>query len=107
MYTAKDTTLPQQITYLLLLIEIISVGQRRRGTYKDLSNSRRQHTLVFMIPDTAVSFVRMCQKLFMEMFRITSQTVQIIAKLRKQGELHTLNNVEEFEPKYTRTMIAI
>lgn len=86
LYYAKDMSLPAQMTYLLSLIEVIPVCRRRHGNYDESSESRRQHTLVFMLPDTAGSFVRVCRKMFMETFRISHQTVETLAKLRKKGE---------------------
>lgn len=74
------------MTYLLSLNEIILVGRRCHCTYEDPSHSRQQHSLVFMLLDTAGSFVRVSRKMFMETFRITTQTVETIVKLGKQKE---------------------
>lgn len=87
LYHTKNMTLSRQMTYLLSLIQVMPVSRRRHGTYDDPSHSRRQHTLVFVLPDTSGSFVQVCRKMFMETFRISHQTVETLGKLRKQGEL--------------------
>lgn len=78
----------EQRNYLMVLIGIIPVNRRRHGTYENPSESRRQFTITYNLPDNAGGFLRVCKGTFLDTFQISPTKLTTIIARKKNGE-HT------------------
>ncbi|XP_072399045.1 LOW QUALITY PROTEIN: uncharacterized protein [Diabrotica undecimpunctata] len=68
------------------LIQILPVTRRRHGTYDDDSESRRQCTMSYTVPDGKGGLQKVCKQTFMKIFAITPQRITTIVKKKKSGD---------------------
>lgn len=67
--------------YLFGLIDILPVARRRHGSYASPTESRRQTTRSYTVPDGKGNFKKVCQKTFIDIFIISPQKIaKIVAK---------------------------
>lgn len=82
-YSTDQTT---QGTYLMNLIHIGKIKRRRHGTYVDPTESRRQATIYYTLPNGTGDVVNVCRSTFMNTFGITKRHVSTLSKKKKSGE---------------------
>ncbi|CAG9830117.1 unnamed protein product [Diabrotica balteata] len=75
-----------QGSYLMGLIQILPVTRRRHGTYDDDSESRRQCTMSYTVPDGKGGLQKVCKQTFMKIFAVTPQRITTIVKKKKSGD---------------------
>lgn len=84
-FYALDTH-TNKMNYLLRLIDIVPVQRRRHGNYSSPSSSRRQCTVVFMLPNNEGSYVQVCKKMFCTTFCISGQVIETLVQYKKSGK---------------------
>ncbi|KAG8284574.1 hypothetical protein J6590_100040 [Homalodisca vitripennis] len=72
----------KQQNYLLGLINIKPVVRRRPGTYENTTQSRRQATAIYTVPNGEGE---LCQSTFREIFSLTVKRVQGLVTLKQTG----------------------
>lgn len=76
----------EQRNFLMGLISIIPIGRRRHGTYEDPTESRRQCSIRYTLPDNTGAFLRVCRKTFLETFQISDKKLTTLIARKKCGE---------------------
>ena len=66
-------------------MQITPIKRRRHGTYTDASESRRQATVYYTIPDGQGDLVQVCRGTFSEIFSLTQKKIQILTEKKKKG----------------------
>lgn len=76
-----------QNTYLLGLIDILPVQRRRHGKYDSPSESRRQTSVSYIVPNGEGHHIRVCKNTFMAIFGIkSSKRVGNLVANKKMGK---------------------
>lgn len=68
------------------LLTVCPIKRRRHGTYEVSTESRRQATVCFTLPNGSGDVVQVCKKTFLHSFGISKRRVETLVKLKKQGE---------------------
>lgn len=77
--------LNEQGSYLMGLLQVLPIQRRRHGSYDESSESRRQCTISFIVPDGQGNLKKVCKKTFMEIFAISPQKITTLVNRLKQG----------------------
>lgn len=68
------------------LIHIGRVKRRRHGNYDDPTDSRRQATIYYTLPNGTGDVVQVCRATFMETFGVTRRYVSTLSNKKKLGQ---------------------
>ena len=97
----------QQGTYLLNRIHMQNISRRRHGHYNEPSESRRQCTFSYVVPDGSGKNVHVCAQTFKNIFGLTPKKLQVLQSKKKEGcfvyeDMRGLNpNSNEHKRKFT------
>lgn len=72
-------------SYLMGLMQVSHVKRRRHGTYDDSSQSRRQTTIHYTVPDGQGDLMQVCRGTFSEIFSLTEENPGINRKEEEFG----------------------
>ncbi|XP_069697014.1 uncharacterized protein [Periplaneta americana] len=76
-----------QGTYLMGLIHLGPVRRRRNGNYNDPSESRRQSTVSYNVPNEKGELIQVCKNTFMNIFAVTKKRIETIIRKKKMGHI--------------------
>ncbi|XP_072397900.1 uncharacterized protein [Diabrotica undecimpunctata] len=77
--------LNEQGSYLMGLLQVLPIQRRRNGSSGDSSESRRQCTVAFFVPDGKGNVKIVCKKTFLEIFAISPQKITTLVRRKKEG----------------------
>lgn len=67
------------------LVDILPIARRRHGSYDNSSQSRRQTTLSYSVPDGKANVVKVCKKTFIDIFKISPQKISKLVEKKQSG----------------------
>lgn len=73
-------------------MQIAKVKRRRHGSSEDPTQSRRQCTVYYTVPDGKGQHIKVCRKTFCQIFDISHKKVQVLTQKKKQGETVYVDN---------------
>ena len=73
----------KQQNYFLGLIQVKQVGRRRHGSYEDPSQSRRQATVFYTVPNGEGDIIQVCKNTFCNIFGVSSKRCHGLVKLKQ------------------------
>lgn len=79
-------SLNKGVIYLAIFILAVQAGAGRHGTYTEPSDSRRQCTVHYTIPNENGRHI-LCRKTFSAVFALNNKQVQIVVEKKKTGNL--------------------
>lgn len=82
----------QQGTYLLNRIHAQNISRRRHGTYDDFTDSRRQITFSYVVPDGNGQNIQVCSATFKNIFSLTPKKLQTLQAKKKEGHFVYVDN---------------
>lgn len=74
-------------TFLVQLVSVTSVNRRRNGKYATPSESRRQCTFSYVIPNMEGNTFRVCKATFLDIFTVSQKRFLAVQKMCKDGIL--------------------
>lgn len=75
----------KQQSYLRQFVQSSEIRQRKNGTYRDPSESRRQKTIIYNLPLPNGDETRVCRKTFLETFRIKPGRIRVLSEKIAHG----------------------
>ncbi|KAJ4433555.1 hypothetical protein ANN_15864 [Periplaneta americana] len=70
-------------------MQVSHVKRRHHGTYDDPSQSRRQATVHYTVPNGQGDLVQVCRGTFSEIFSLTQKKIQLLTEKKKKKGLTT------------------
>ncbi|KAF8787356.1 hypothetical protein HNY73_008966 [Argiope bruennichi] len=67
-------------------MQVAEISRRRHGKYEDPSESRRQRTLIYTIPNEEGEHVQVCRNIFRNVFGVSARHLQTLKNFKKQGK---------------------
>lgn len=75
----------KQQNYLLGLINVKPVARRRHGNYDNPTQSRRQATAIYTVPNGEGELIQVCKGTFRKIFSLSEKRVQGLVTLKQTG----------------------
>lgn len=84
------------------LINLVKIKRRRHGNYETATDSKRQTSISYTLPDQDGNFVHVCRKTFMNVFGVTQKRLVVLIKKKKMGDTTFIDRRSNNKPsKFT------
>lgn len=74
----------EQDTYILGLIQVTEINRRRHGQYSDISQSHKQCTIKYTIPNDEEGINQVCKTTFQNILSVKHRFLQTLQSKNKQ-----------------------
>lgn len=67
------------------LMNLLKIKRRRNGKYSNPQQSHKQTTISYTVPDDQGSFIQICKKTFMDIFKVSQKRITVLINKKKMG----------------------